>query len=392
MTTLYDNANAGPGTHVLAIGVGKYPHLIGGSGPLAPQLEGLGQLTSPPVSAKAFIQWCLSPLLNPDPKTIGFRNPACPLASLEALISADSAVTVATPTGSAALDAATLDKIKAAFRTWLQRIRSNEGNSGVFYFCGHGLMVADHYLLAEDFGSDQDQAWNRAFDISNTLRAVEREVKGPLYFFIDACKGISRELALTLNANPAPLRDVNLTKPVICASMSLIQAAGEGTLAFAQEGKVARFSDALITAMSGYCGARGAGQPTWDIDGELLASAIRKLLENANKTAPQRQVSEQKIAGNSVPLLKFSTIPLVKVALDLSPEEKRACALIYLQSANADGEKREHNGAEGVFQIEVPRGFYSVGARSSAQEFPDIEYTDQEIDPPLYGLVLQVQR
>lgn len=53
--------------------------------------------------------------------------------------------------------------------------------------------------------------------------------------------------------------------------------------------------------MSGYCGVRRPGSPTWDVDGETIASAVRKLLDNGNKTAKRRQVSDQMIGGDSVP-------------------------------------------------------------------------------------------
>jgi len=108
---------------------------------------------------------------------------------------------------------------------------------------------------------------------------VEREVKGTLYFFVDACREISRDVALTLGANPYALKAVDLNKPMVSTSVSLIEATGEGKLAFAVEGRVSRFTEALITALSGYCGVKAAGSQTWDIDGETIASAIRKLLE-----------------------------------------------------------------------------------------------------------------
>src|SRR5262249_42476040 len=157
------------------------------------------------------------------------------MASIEALASSEAAITITTPGGAVTPDPATLDNIERAFDAWIGRVASADANIGILYYCGHGIMVADHYLLAEDFGKSSQRPWGQAFDISNTLRAAEREVKGALFFFIDACKEISREQALSLGANPTALKAVDLTKPVIRSASSLIEATGEGKLAFAVE-------------------------------------------------------------------------------------------------------------------------------------------------------------
>jgi hypothetical protein len=141
--------------------------------------------------------------------------------------------------------------------------------------------------------------------------------------------------------------------------------------------------------MSGYCGVRGPGSPTWDADGETIAGAVRKLLEKGNKTAKRRQVSDQTISGDSVPLLRLPTAPLVKVELDLLPEPMRALARMYLLSAK--GVKHDHDGAKGAFITEVPRGMYVVGATALAKEFGDLLFDEQDLIPPLYGLTMQAQ-
>jgi hypothetical protein len=394
MTILYEAAPApGPGTHVLAIGVGRYRHLIDGDAKLAAKPLGLGQLASPPVSAKRLVDWCLAPLVAPG--TPGFVNAAAPLASVEALISAKAPVDVQTPGGVVQPDPATRDNIQAAFEGWLARLASHPGNIGVFYFCGHGVMVSDHYLLAEDFGRSAAQPWAQAFDVSNTLRAVEREVHGALYFFIDACRVISREVALTLGANPLALKAVDLGKPVIRSSASLIEATGAGKQAFsAAGGQVSRFTDALITALSGYCGVKGAGAATWDVDGEVLANAVRRLLEKANRPppgktkGPARQISDQTIGGDAVPLLRLAAVPKVKVELGLTPEQKRQLYELYLTSIK--GQTYPQTCPKGIFETEVPRGFYAVGARGTNGALAPIEHAEEELIPPLYGLTIQV--
>ena len=386
MTTVYQrNPAVGPGAHVLAIGVGSYPHLIGGTPPVTNMPLGLGQLSSPPVSTKAFIDWCVAPLLNA--ANPGYSNPLCTLATVEALISTKAPVTIQAPTGPVQLQNAIRANIDAAFAIWLERLKSDDANIGILYFCGHGIMVADHYLLAEDFGVNNLMPWDRAFDVSNTLRAVEREVNGTLFFFIDACRQMSKKVAMTAGATPSSLMVVDLDKPVSRSSATLVRATGEGKLAFAAEGKVSRFTSALVTALSGYCGIKSTGSQTWDVDGETLAAAVRKLLENGSKSNARKQVSDQHIGGTSVPLIRIGTPPLVKVAIDLLPENLRALAKMFM--ASAKGARFEHDGANGVFVKEVPRGIYDVGAKAPAHEFVDLLLEGEEFIPPIYDLTMR---
>jgi hypothetical protein len=65
------------GAHAFVIGIGEYPRLDGGPQPRFAHFEAMGQPSSPPVSARGFAEWLLSPT--------GYRNPACPLASLDLL-------------------------------------------------------------------------------------------------------------------------------------------------------------------------------------------------------------------------------------------------------------------------------------------------------------------
>lgn len=394
MTLLHDTGlPAQAGTHVLAIGVGSYPHLLGGSKKLANKPLGLKQLQSPPVSVKKLLDWFLAPVLVPG--AAGFSNAAAPLASVEALASSAPGTTIDTPGGAVALDAATRQNVQDAFEAWLDRVKAHQDNVGVFYFCGHGLMASEHYLLAEDFGRSNAQPWAQAFDVSTTIRAVEREVPGTVYYFIDACREIARDVAMTLGADPNALVAVDLNKKVVRKSVTAIYATGEGELAFApQGGEVSRFTSALLCAMSGYCGIKPPGAATWNVDGEGIAAAVRQLLEFdaldiKGKAGAGKQVSEQAIQGSPVPLLRLASAPKVKVWLDLTPSQRRALYELYLVSAN--GNRVAQTLLDQVFRIEVPRGFYEVGAHDPAGALPAVVHAEEELVPPMYSLTLQSQ-
>lgn len=394
MTLLHDATVAGqPGTHVLAIGVGTYPHLLGGSKKLANKPLGLKQLQSPPVSLKALLDWFMTPPAANGNAAGSFVNAQAPLASVAALASSDPALVIGAPQGAKTLDPATRQNIQLAFEAWLDRLKSHPDNIGVFYFCGHGLEVSDHYLLAEDFGQSNAQPWTQAFDISMTMRAVEREVAGTVYYFIDACREIARDVAATLGANPASLFAVDLNKKVVRKSLTAIFATGEGELAFApQGGAVSRFTAALLCAMSGYCGIKAAGSATWNVDGEGIANAVRQLMEYdaldmAGKPGSGLQVSAQSIQGISVPLLRLPAAPKVKVRLDLTPAQRRALYEIYLLSTQ--GNRVAQSLVDQVFKIDVPRGFYEIGATDPAGALPAVVHAQEELMPPMYSLTLQ---
>jgi Caspase domain len=390
MTLLHDATNdCTPGTHVLAIGVGSYPYLLGGNNRLANKPLGLKQLLSPPVSLKRFLDWCFVPVV---PSSPGLMNARIPLATVEALASTPQPFVANTPSGESAVDAATRQNIQGAFEGWLERLRSHPDNIGVFYFCGHGIMVAEHYLLAEDFGCSNAQPWQHAFDITNTIRAVEREVSSSTFYFIDACREISREVAMTLAANPSALWVADLSKTVVGKSATQIYATGEGELAFAPlGGQVSRFTAALIYALSGHCGTKVAGSTTWDVTGENIAAAIVRIMEfegrHTGGKQVEKQVGTQTLSGCQVPLLTLTVAPMVKVVLDLTPAERRSLYEIYLLSVN--GKRIAQEMLDQAFQLELPRGFYDVGARDLTGSLPAVLHEDEELVPPLYTYTLE---
>jgi hypothetical protein len=386
MTTIYPSAGqapiADPAVHVLAIGVGHYPHLLDGDGAPAEKSLGLGQLDSPPLSAKAFVEWFL--------KRQG--NCAVPLGTIEALISATAPMSLGLPGSELAVEGATRANVQRAFNAWLARVATHRENLGVLYFCGHGVMVADHYLLLEDFGADAGLPWANAFNVTVTLRAVEQKVRGSLYVFLDACRAVATDIALTYGANPPPLLAPTITDEVLRRSTCVIRATGEGQLAFGDNGQVSRYTTALVDALSGYCGVQPPGIETWNVDGEVLGHAVRKLLERGWPAVSDgtEQVSEQVVSGTPEPLLCLSQPPQVHVRLDLAPTEMRQVSKMYMLSLQGDA-PREHDGHKGAYVADVPGGVYMVGARALDNQFVEYRIT-QTVAPPWYPLTMKAQQ
>lgn len=113
------------------------------------------------------------------------------------------------------------------------------------------------------------------------------------------------------------------------------------------------------------------------------------VLDLSAKSVGSRQVSEQSVHGSSVPLLRLGAPPKVKVWLDLSPSQRRALYELYLQSPM--GNRVAQTLQDQVFRVEVPRGFYEVGAHDPAGALPAIVHQEEELVPPMYALTLESQ-
>lgn len=222
MTTVYTSSLASSDrraaeTHVFIVGVGEYPCLVGGKGTLLEDTMGLGQLSSPPVSAAALASWFLG-RQGHSGAAVGFNNPDAPLATVEMLLS--PAQSYAGPgLAEVPVAAATHANIVQSFKLWKDRVAAHDGNVAVFYFCGHGVKGVNDYLLPSDFGAlNPNNPWGEAIDIKITAEAMRRLSSGPLYFFIDACRKASRNVLLPERARRR--RWLSSTSHYPCAASS----------------------------------------------------------------------------------------------------------------------------------------------------------------------------
>jgi len=145
-----------PATHALVVGVGEYPWLIGGTEQANAALaEGMGQLSSPPASARAITDWLLG----------SHADPTAPLATIDLLLSAADGEQSYRPEGgdTVAVDMAEKEALVAAIRAWRTRCDSHPGNVALFFFCGHGVGRGfDLALLARDFGAEPEQPFDHS--------------------------------------------------------------------------------------------------------------------------------------------------------------------------------------------------------------------------------------
>lgn len=389
MTTVYLNPVANrPGTHVLIVGIGAYTHLSGGTSEAA-DTRGMEQLSSPPVSAKAMIDWFLGPQI--DTAAPGFKNQNSPLLSLEALIGSKTPESVVSLAGVVELDGASLDQVRDAYERWRLRLISQPGSTGIFYFCGHGMSAGVQYALCQDLLRNEGVPYDKAFDINSTLLSLSKEAAGcDIHFWFDACRAVSAELLLTNHGRPFGLREVPTTQATVERSHSFLQATGEGKLAFSKKGKPSRFTQALIKSLSGYAGASRPGNK-WDVGSAELHKAVGVFLAAENKSSDRKQTCSHETWGEGNPIVELPGPPKVKLSLGLSPDAMKPHGQLFYQQCNGSAAKSIHQCNLGELNVEVDIGFYNLGAEAAQGQFQSTVFSNEMVAPPIYEHVFQVE-
>jgi hypothetical protein len=326
---------AGAGTHALVVGVGKYPQLLGGPDP-ARNAAGMGQLTSPPLSARAVATWLLA----------DYRFDAKPLASLSLLLSEQEPVPFLNPrTGKPhAVPEATADNIEAAAKAWKKRGNSSPENRLIFYFCGHGISEGnDMALLASDFSpDDEDNPLDRALDFEQLRRGLKTCQASEQLFFIDACRAASNFLISQTDARFAgrvPLLGVR-RPPELPRVLSVpYYASLAGERAYGRPGQVSLFTQALLRALHG----AGSDNPEgdWRVSTTTLSTAIDDFMRRpvlAGRAATVQTPTVHELAVFDVHQLAGD--PLVPVYVSCQPAEENSLAEFACRQGNEERGRR----------------------------------------------------
>ena len=249
-------------THVLIIGVGLYPFLPEGGGPIATKTLGLKQLTSPPISASVIADWALGELNNLD----------APLGSVELLLSQNdnmqgeiaplknvykpgvkAALKLGVDPGTAiSTPLAEFSEIKQAFGRWFERLNRLEENIALFYFCGHGVEAADRYLLPSDYGKDKLVPFSEFINFTQTFNKMNRCKAQTQCWFLDCCRDQPSEVksaAATGSVGQSLIGDI--AGGPFSRNAPIFHAAAIGKSATGPPGKQSYFVEALTQCLNG---------------------------------------------------------------------------------------------------------------------------------------------
>lgn len=374
MTTFRLDATDGPGTHVFIVGVGKYPHFKGGSGPETTQHKGMGQLTSPPVSAMKMLEWADTTL----------HNPQAPLKSIEVLISQTDQATYTDATNTtAAIDEATWDNFEQAAIAWFQRLDTHAGNVGIFYFCGHGLGDGiNMQLLMSDCGRSPvllSKALNfPAFRLGMGECKAQKQI-----FFVDACRVVDAATILNPHDRGQPGLPGRVTK-IFDGSNPVLYSARQGEQAFGTPGQVSDFTAALLAGLS-RCGVFRPKGTTWAVQPQELQKAVAALMDDFSGK-PQCPADGMSGVGFTLHVLKGDPEVVVHVMLD-KPEASQVATLRCVTTTKTVARTTTDH----PWRTFLPPGPCSVEAHFA----PPSTYTAQPVSlplfPPFQDVELEVQ-
>lgn len=378
--TFINGANTdGPATHALVIGVGSYPHLIGGTGTLSPENAGMGQLSSPPHSARAFADWLLK----------DYNNPSKPLASLEMLISDSTTQNYSLPTGEVKqIQKATMANVVTAVNNWFNRGDQNQDNLLIFYFCGHGMargfMTA---LLLEDFGETSHSPLRQALDFDGFHLGMDKCKARQQCYFIDACRVASSTLIESFNYAGDPIiqpsarlsRIGNRYAPVYYSTIA-------GSQAFGQPNAPSIFTQALLSALNGPGSNDVYGD--WRVDTDTLNRGIDFLLER--KIAAFGSIDQVCTVGNlsRFTLHYLNKLPKALVEVSCIPEQANPYAKLSCRNGTQTVER--NNPDSSPWDVMLEAGNYDFRATFDTPLYRDNSKSDY-VRPPFKPVKIEVQ-
>jgi len=357
MTRVLERPRTGPAAHALVIGAGDYPHLNGGVGPLTPDHEGMGQLGSPPVSARAICDWLGSE----------FHHSDKPLASVRLLLSdpTDQRYTAPGTATTHTVDRAEIGPVTTAVGEWFADGDTDEENLLLFYFCGHGIAQGTEYaLLLSDFGRDPGNSLDGAVDFHKLHLGMGACKAARQCYFVDACRSSSDQLIATegyagrvlRQPRPRPRSLALLEAPIYYATLG-------GHEAYARTGQVSVFTDALLRGLCGL-GADDA-EGDWRVDTTTLQKALGFCMGLAFDAGGRRVQVPQSGSQSTFFLNYLDHDPQAPVLVGCDPDD--AIAEADLSCTDRNGAVISQRPPSGLpepayWRVDLPAGRYEFEA------------------------------
>jgi len=344
---VHQTRSAAAATHAIVIGVGDYPHLLNGSGTLSDYNDGMGQLTSPPLSARAVAEWLIS----------SYNNPDKPLDSVALLLSESNPTDFVNPrTGIRVMpERANYSKVAQAIKDWAKRGAENANNLLIFYYCGHGVAQGtDMSLLLSEYGDDPDAPFAEALDFGKLRLAMSRKLPGQQIYFIDACRSSSDTLIESCSAGGVPIqvgKGASAETPVFFATLS-------GKEAFGKTGEVSFFTKALLK------GLKGTGSDKFEREWVVTTTRLKQAIDyDVNQAfeagAKRRQVPQTDALGTFV-IHQLTSAPEVPVIVTCHPDTHNQDAEFTCVFKGIEKDRRTP--VHGYWNLTLPAGNYEFRA------------------------------
>ncbi|HUG30217.1 MAG TPA: caspase family protein [Candidatus Limnocylindria bacterium] len=357
--TVHRRRVAGPATHAIVIGVSHYPHLNGGGGRLSTAREGMGQLSSPTVSARAFASWLIEEL----------EDPNKPLASVALLLSERRRKRFRNPRTKKELlvEKATLPNVAAAIADWKAQGDRNPEHRLIFYFCGHGIAQgADVALLMADFGSDPNDALLGALDFVRFRSGMDACTARQQVYFVDACRASSDTLLAQLGRAGLPViaPNPNAPRPPQPSQQPIYYSTLAGQDAYGRAKQPSIFTDALLRSFSG-AGADDTNGD-WRVETTQLNRAIDVYMQRAIESGQSRAQVPATVELSTFDLHFLSRPPVVPTVVQCQPSEETELARLSWGLAGQP-RRTERPPEPRRWELELPLGDYEFRAELAGQ-------------------------
>lgn len=268
-----------PATHAIVIGVGAYSFLNGGDADRLTDLHGgLGQLSSPPVSAREVTSWLLDE----------FNNPGKPLASISLLISDQDAradYTHASLPRPFKPQPATIEHVKKAVPGWKELGDANEENLMLFFFCGHGVArgLDGLTLLLSDYGESSHMPMDGAVDFAALHRGMSQCAASCQCYFVDACRTVS-DIATETTASGQQIIQDKINRPWASDwNYTIFYSTLGGERAYGRVNQPSIYTEELIKGLNGAGSNNRSGDGRWWVFTGDLSIALHRGLSLRGK-------------------------------------------------------------------------------------------------------------
>jgi len=265
-------------THAIVIGVGDYPNLRRGSSKQkTDDHEGMGQLTSPPISAREFASWLIE----------SFEHPEKPLASVSLLLSERKPKPFVNPRTNkpSQVALANTSNVLSALLDWRDRGNRSPKNLLLFFFCGHGLAAGSSMSLPlADYGAGDLPALEGALDFNRFVLGMHRCRASEQCFFVDACRTESEMLKNAEGAagrfpiQPGPR---NPAWPILRAPV--FYSTTQGYKAYALSNKPSIYTRALLDSLQNLGAERSEDADDWRVSTDRLSQAVGHLIDRYSR-------------------------------------------------------------------------------------------------------------
>ena len=191
-----------------------------------------------------------------------------------------------------------------------------------FFFSGHGVEKIDHFLLAEDFGDNPNNPWQKSINFDMTRKGFHSCKADTQCFFIDACRQITGDMLSNIIVGNSLDTPNLLTTP--CLSDLTTNAAAKTKAAYGPKRKPSYFTQALLKGLKGLI-ADNKGRNGWSVTTGDIAVHLQTVM-GIIKPGQDHVGRCPSFLKTPVNLVHFDIPPPVELSIICDPEDATSIA------------------------------------------------------------------